>query len=513
MKHLLSLSLNTSNSTTNLTCMAGKPWNPACGALQPIGQRNVCVNYDEYVAAATLNENSEQYTDGTFFCKGYTDYAAACDLHDNLTCNNAFAAKMYENFKRALSVYSCKSYSRIWTCDDCASAYKRWLCSQVYKKFYIPDSGYYEEGVVLQASKPCVCGEQETDEECKRYCNGMPNDCYINSEHKWECTSNACGSGNCTGQLMLGSNASTTSGFYVNAKVEIIDSSVSGSGAEGQWAVIQQYYGFAHATKESGGLVVNGVAMFDQWRLPAYTEGKIKMPQPNDVYRIYWEDAQRGYCRLSARPLVRKGQPCETGRQYKPMEPLYDPDESINDPAQKRYNLGNMTAFKAYSYCGEDSKCVQVDPKLSPSGYLCCNNSGMYTVSSGIGQNFVISYLNITGPDGPRCWAANGNNYTQAIEAISGADQTQRSPMAAPEAALGAVEASGCTDNFTTIPEKVVDDCVLRTCSPVCFDVSRRCPPELEFACPDLSDNREYDNVICNMAVNHGNFVLIIARS
>ena len=134
MRRLLANSPNITNSTSNNTCQAGKPWRPACGALQPVGQRYVCISYDEYFAAATMDENSEQYTDGSFFCEGYVDYAAACDLNDNLTCNNAFAATMFENFKRALAVYSCKSYSRIWTCDDCAAAYKRWLCSQVYKK-------------------------------------------------------------------------------------------------------------------------------------------------------------------------------------------------------------------------------------------------------------------------------------------------------------------------------------------------------------------------------------------
>ena len=52
----------------------------------------------------------------------------------NPSCNNSFAIQIYSNFERALSVYSCKDYSRIWTCDNCTVAYKRWMCSALYRK-------------------------------------------------------------------------------------------------------------------------------------------------------------------------------------------------------------------------------------------------------------------------------------------------------------------------------------------------------------------------------------------
>mmetsp|Transcript_8891 Transcript_8891/g.20285 ORF Transcript_8891/g.20285 Transcript_8891/m.20285 type:complete len:173 (-) Transcript_8891:453-971(-) len=76
----------------------------------------------------------------TFFCAPYVNYSVACDLDDdpalgfNPSCNNTFAIQVYANFERALSVYSCKDYSRIWTCDNCTVAYKRWLCSALFRK-------------------------------------------------------------------------------------------------------------------------------------------------------------------------------------------------------------------------------------------------------------------------------------------------------------------------------------------------------------------------------------------
>ena len=116
------------------------------------GTSYACVSKNEYRAMAMdkmLSKNSRQYTDGTFFCEGYVDYAAACDLlRPTKSCNNKYAFDMYSAFERALSVFSCKQYSSIWTCKDCKKAYKRWLCSQVYRKYIIPDTDYVEFGAV-----------------------------------------------------------------------------------------------------------------------------------------------------------------------------------------------------------------------------------------------------------------------------------------------------------------------------------------------------------------------------
>jgi hypothetical protein len=75
-----------------------------------------------------------------FFCRDHVQYTAACDMDNdpylgfNPSCNNTFAIQVFSNFQRALSVYSCKEYSRIWTCDNCTEAYKRWLCSALYRR-------------------------------------------------------------------------------------------------------------------------------------------------------------------------------------------------------------------------------------------------------------------------------------------------------------------------------------------------------------------------------------------
>mmetsp|Transcript_17830 Transcript_17830/g.27563 ORF Transcript_17830/g.27563 Transcript_17830/m.27563 type:complete len:233 (-) Transcript_17830:1248-1946(-) len=75
-----------------------------------------------------------------FFCKDYVQYTVACDLDDdpqvgfNPSCNNTFAIQVFSNFQRALSVYSCNEYSRIWKCVNCTAAYKRWLCGALFRR-------------------------------------------------------------------------------------------------------------------------------------------------------------------------------------------------------------------------------------------------------------------------------------------------------------------------------------------------------------------------------------------
>jgi len=94
-----------------------------------------------YTCNTTESINAAQgVTDEAFFCKPYVNYTVACDADDdpslgfNPSCNNSFAIQVFSNFERALSVYSCKDYSRIWTCDNCTVAYKRWMCSALYRK-------------------------------------------------------------------------------------------------------------------------------------------------------------------------------------------------------------------------------------------------------------------------------------------------------------------------------------------------------------------------------------------
>mmetsp|Transcript_8333 Transcript_8333/g.16663 ORF Transcript_8333/g.16663 Transcript_8333/m.16663 type:complete len:219 (+) Transcript_8333:37-693(+) len=102
------------------------------------------VSVQSYMSRYSCNSTesilqSQGLTEDTFFCAPYVNYTSACDLDDdpalgfNPSCNNSFAIQIYANFERALSVYSCKEYSRIWTCDNCTVAYKRWLCSALFR--------------------------------------------------------------------------------------------------------------------------------------------------------------------------------------------------------------------------------------------------------------------------------------------------------------------------------------------------------------------------------------------
>ncbi|EKX38337.1 hypothetical protein GUITHDRAFT_144277 [Guillardia theta CCMP2712] len=115
----------------------------------------VCNTSYELVEKQNLSRTAEPGK-VEFFCKDYVNYTAVCDtgidpnLGFNPSCNNTFAIQVFANLQRALSVYSCREYSRIWTCDNCRSietinvkhvdtsagsaAYKRWLCASIYRK-------------------------------------------------------------------------------------------------------------------------------------------------------------------------------------------------------------------------------------------------------------------------------------------------------------------------------------------------------------------------------------------
>lgn len=58
------------------------------------GTSYACVSQHEYKAAAmnkayAINSEHYQYSDGTFFCEDYVDYAAVCDQNNPArSCNN-----------------------------------------------------------------------------------------------------------------------------------------------------------------------------------------------------------------------------------------------------------------------------------------------------------------------------------------------------------------------------------------------------------------------------------------
>jgi len=286
-----------------------------------VGSSYSCVSRNEYRAMAMdarLSKESRQWTDGTFFCDAYVDYAAACDLlKPTRSCNNKYAARMYTQFETALSVFSCKQYSRIWTCQDCKKAYKRWLCSQVYRKYFIPDTDYVEYGTVPGGSFRCTCPypnpeleatakdeEASSNPPCVRICNGMPRNCEIRpGQTKATCPRAVCGGagtdaspGRCAYSVYLDPKSSGADDFYKGARIEI----TTKDKMTGWWADIEEYDGF---TK---------LAMFRKWNKPYGREADPEeVPSKGDTYRIFLKDEMRGQCRDPKNPAVRLGPPCE----------------------------------------------------------------------------------------------------------------------------------------------------------------------------------------------------------
>ena len=51
--------------------------------------------------------------------------------------------------------------------------------------------------------------------------------------------------------------------------------------------------------------------------------------------------------------------------------------------------------------------------------------------------------------------------------------------------AQSATQASGCIHNLTSTAEIALDDCVMKTCKAVCYDVVRKCPKKVSCAVID----------------------------
>mmetsp|Transcript_34642 Transcript_34642/g.87534 ORF Transcript_34642/g.87534 Transcript_34642/m.87534 type:complete len:239 (+) Transcript_34642:139-855(+) len=98
-----------------------------------------CMTMDQLIASQDLTRTGEPGK-VEFMCKDFVNYPVVCDqdvdpqLGFNPSCNNTFAIQVLSNFRRALSVYNCKEYSRIWGCDNCTAAYHRWLCAATFRK-------------------------------------------------------------------------------------------------------------------------------------------------------------------------------------------------------------------------------------------------------------------------------------------------------------------------------------------------------------------------------------------
>jgi len=559
-----------------------------------------CVSRAEYRAMATdadLSRESRQYTDGNFFCEAYVDYAAACDLlKPKKSCNNKYAREMYTHFETALSVFSCKQYSTIWTCANCKKAYKRWLCSQVYRKYIIPDTDYVELGSVSKGSFRCQCPfpnpeleavakDQEADSNppCIRVCNGLPRQCEIvEGQTKPTCPRPTCGGagtaaspGLCSFSVYLHLSSSGLDDFYVGARLEMITKNKM----TGWWADIEEYDGF---TK---------LAMFRKWNKPFGKEADPEeVPDVGDTYRLFLKDSMRGTCRDPRKPKVRMGSPCEQQQVFElgsaistGPSPLLDKTNAAGELTcldGSPYDTGRCSApggllvaaaddaaapaadgaaavteaidvnfwkdgwrgpqksqieAPAYKYpqyvqpdkksgsikplplggtrCPDTDICVTIpkrndsEPLASQFGFACCPRSG-YELQIVTGEawhvfepkdnaNLSIGDLNYT------CVYKTGDSFDNALLADEARPLGLRGTVQA-TIARSATSSSGCIHNNTSISDVATDDCVMKTCRTVCYDVHRKCPVKIAFGCPDLDDSREYEDTMCNIAVPQG---------
>jgi hypothetical protein len=105
------------------------------------GTQYFCKSKVSYIAEANA-------VDGFFFCKDYVDYAAACDAHNQASCNNTWTIEIHKTFQNSLGYLRCRAYSAIERCTNCSDAYKRWLCATTWRKHIIPGTARTEEGKV-----------------------------------------------------------------------------------------------------------------------------------------------------------------------------------------------------------------------------------------------------------------------------------------------------------------------------------------------------------------------------
>jgi len=494
------------NAKLRMQAMSDEPKYPV------VGSAFFCKSRSEY------QKEAEDGPSGYFFCDGYVDYAAACDATDPDSCNNEFAIKHFNNFQRALNVYSCSQYSAIWTCSNCSDAYKRWMCSQVYKKSYLPDTHLTEGGKVSGGITPSaytiscpyppvsliVPADRVTAANAKphfvKICSGIAKESETGRPLSViELTASpkaACGdaNGGCQGNVFLDpDSASSEDHFYVDSIIEITPESASD--AKGQWAIIEAYDG------------KNRLAMFRAWKKPADAETiEIFRPDPNDMYTIYLHSKVLGTCRDSKNPKKRAGKACE----------LRDLDKYSNLDYLPHSYMGGTR-------CGEDQQCFPVTPNSTDlfndkgesqypdQGYVCCPKNGPKLLAVGTAEEWQIFTLEttVTEEDEPKL------NHSCYVQRDSSSDFDADTPAAEffeqATPGISAVESSGCIFNFTRTVDMAQDFCVLRTCFPVCHDVVRKCPLDIEFNCPADSDRREYDHSVCNILLAHGCSMILMS--
>jgi hypothetical protein len=148
-----------------------------------------CRTFSDLVQGQNLTVADDEPDKVGFFCKEHVNYTAACDmdvdpaLGFNPSCNNTFAIQVFSNFQRALSVYSCSEYSRIWTCDNCTVSYKRWLCAALYRrcKHSNPSEGSCESNFTRTNDKALPDCVMKT---CSDVCYDVVRKCPVHLEFR-----------------------------------------------------------------------------------------------------------------------------------------------------------------------------------------------------------------------------------------------------------------------------------------------------------------------------------------
>ncbi|EKX37621.1 hypothetical protein GUITHDRAFT_116258 [Guillardia theta CCMP2712] len=400
-----------------------------------------------------------------YFCKSKDEYVREANHSDGY-----FFCQDYVDYAAACDAQDRRS------CNNRVIQKLSTSPEHIYKKMYLPGTERTEQGKVKKS---------------------YPADCSKISQDSTSSTNLYLAKHGCYGNVFLDDTASSIDDFYVNSIIEII----SDTETNGQWAVISKYSGFSR------------LAMFDKWKLPAGSQRvEAAAVTETDNYRIYLSEDARGKCRNSKNPAQRMGAPCELA-QYPDLAWL--PNEFMGGTRCLESEQCHKIDSKYISPTAANLFDVNGYPRLPESKYACCQRDGITIVDNKKGTNgtleemwniYTLESTNNSGQIQHNCSWRQGNTQEEAIAA-------KPTKSFVTTLATQAIEASGCIFNFSRTRDFALDFCVLKTCFPVCMDVVRKCPLEIEFNCPTDSDRREYDYSACNINLAEGCSMVLISSA
>lgn len=225
--------------------------------------------------------------------------------------------------------------------------------------------------------------------------------------------------------------------------------------------------------------------------IPADAGAVEATPAPTSAASLVWKDGWRGPQRTET----------EAPPYKYPLVVLPDRLTGVIEPMP----LGG-TRCPDTDICVKIPKRNESEPLASPFGYACCPRSG-YDLDVVTGEAWHVyepqDNANLsTGDLNYTCVYKSGSSFDTSIEPV---EATPGIPVTVQATiAKSATLTSGCIHNNTALADMALDDCVLKTCSSVCYDVMRKCPTKIAFGCPEVSDFREYEATMCNVAVPQG---------